>query len=85
MAVLTIRNIDDSIKASLRVQAAQHGCSMEEEARRILAQALQGAQTRLPFGAQLRQQLAGLGEFPIPPRNPVRAILDFSVRAKKSK
>ena len=85
MAVLTIRNIDDSIKAGLRVQAAQHGCSMEEEARRILAQALQGAQTRLPFGAQLRQQLAGLGEFPIPPRNPVRATPDFSVRAKKSK
>ena len=55
MAVLTIRNIDDSIKAFLRMQAAQHGCSMEEEARRILAQALQGAQTRLPFGTQLRQ------------------------------
>lgn len=85
MAVLTIRNIDDSIKSGLRVQAAQHGCSMEEEARRILAQALQGAQAQLPFGTQLRQQLAGLGEFPIPPRNPVRAAPDFSLRAKKSK
>lgn len=84
MAVLTIRNIDDSIKFGLRVQAAQHGCSMEEEARRILAQALQGAQTRLPFGAQLRQQLAGLGEYPMPPRSPVRAAPDFAVRAKKS-
>lgn len=85
MAVLTIRNIDDAIKSDLRVRAAQHGCSMEEEARRILAQALQGAQSRLPFGAQLRQQLAGLGEFAIPPRNPVRAAPDFSVRAGKSK
>lgn len=85
MAVLTIRNIDDTIKADLRVRAAQHGCSMEEEARRILAQALQGAQSRLPFGAQLRQQLAGLGEFAIPARNPVRAAPDFSARARKSK
>jgi antitoxin FitA len=37
MAVLTIRNIDDAVKASLRIQAAEHGWSMEEEARQILA------------------------------------------------
>ncbi|MEQ1882634.1 MAG: hypothetical protein ABL878_16885 [Burkholderiales bacterium] len=85
MAVLTIRNIDDTIKSDLRVRAAQHGCSMEEEARRILAQALHGTQSQLPFGAQLRQQLAGLGEFPIPARKPVRAAPDFSIRARKSR
>ena len=40
MGALTIRNIGDSIKAGLRVRAAQHGRSMEDKARRILAQAL---------------------------------------------
>ena len=40
MATLTIRKLDSSIKESLRIQAAQHGISMEEEARRLLRQAL---------------------------------------------
>ncbi len=30
MAALTIRNIDDEVKNRLRLQAAQHGCSMEQ-------------------------------------------------------
>ena len=33
MASLTIRNLDDELKALLRLQAARHGCSMEQEAR----------------------------------------------------
>lgn len=36
MATMTIRNIDDQLKARLRVQAAKHGRSMEDEARDIL-------------------------------------------------
>ncbi|MGC8731582.1 MAG: FitA-like ribbon-helix-helix domain-containing protein, partial [Halothiobacillaceae bacterium] len=40
MAALTIRNVDESIKQLLRIRAAQHGVSMEEEARRILREAL---------------------------------------------
>lgn len=40
MATMTIRNIDDELKSLLRVRAAQHGRSMEEEARRILQAAL---------------------------------------------
>ena len=40
MAVLTIRNVDEAIKTSLRVRAAQQGVSMEEEARRILRDVL---------------------------------------------
>ena len=36
MASITIRNLDDSVKQRLRVRAAKHGRSMEEEARRIL-------------------------------------------------
>ncbi len=88
MAVLTIRNIDDTVKSELRVQAAQHGCSMEEEARRILAQALQGVQAKLPtvpLGTRFRQHFTGIGDIAIPPRRPVRAAPDFSVRAGKAK
>ena len=40
MASITIRNLEDDIKARLRVQAAQRGRSMEEEARDILRVAL---------------------------------------------
>ncbi|WP_210270121.1 FitA-like ribbon-helix-helix domain-containing protein [Aureimonas mangrovi] len=36
MGSMTIRNIDDELKAKLRVQAARNGVSMESEARRIL-------------------------------------------------
>jgi len=42
MAVLTIRNIDDGVKERLRVRAAMHGHSMEEEARVILRRAVGG-------------------------------------------
>ena len=40
MANLSVRNIDDETVAHLRVRAAKHGVSMEEEARRILRQAV---------------------------------------------
>jgi antitoxin FitA len=40
MANISIRNLEDGLKARLRVRAAEHGHSMEEEARRILRDAL---------------------------------------------
>jgi antitoxin FitA len=40
MATLTIRNLDQLVKERLRVRAAEHGLSMEAEARRILQTAL---------------------------------------------
>ena len=40
MAALTIRNLDDSVKAKLRVRAAHNGRSMEAEVRAILSDAL---------------------------------------------
>jgi hypothetical protein len=36
---ITIRNLDDQVKQRLRVIAAQHGKSMEAEAREILTRA----------------------------------------------
>ena len=38
MASITIRNLDGSIKEKLRLRAAAHGRSMEEEVRLILGE-----------------------------------------------
>ncbi len=40
MASLTVRNIDESVKRRLRIRAAEHGRSMEDEMRHILKDAL---------------------------------------------
>ena len=40
MESLVIRNLDDALKERLRVRAAQHGRSMEEEVRVLLRDAL---------------------------------------------
>ena len=40
MAQLLVRNLEDDIKERLRVMAAAHGRSMEEEAREILRAAV---------------------------------------------
>ena len=40
MASITIRNLDDEVKTRLRVRAAEHHRSMEEEARLILRDAV---------------------------------------------
>jgi len=40
VASMTIRKLDEKLKARLRVRAAKHGRSMEDEARHILRAAL---------------------------------------------
>ena len=76
MAVITIRNIDDALKTRLRVAAAHRGCSMEEEARRILGAALTPPPPATPLGTLLHQRvLAASGgvECSLPARSPPRA------------
>lgn len=59
MAALTIRNVDDALKAQLRIRAAQNGVSMEEEARRILRDALTRAGSPpAPMGQRLLTRFA---------------------------
>ena len=88
MGALTIRNIDDSFKAGLRIRAAQHGRSMEEEARRILAQALREGDTAMDeraLGTRLHDHFAGLGDVQVPARRPARAAPDFVAPKTKRK
>ncbi|MCH8542320.1 MAG: Arc family DNA-binding protein [Alcanivorax sp.] len=80
MATMTIRNLDDQLKARLRVRAAEHGRSMEDEARDILRTALsKEAGDTLPLAAAIRARLAPLGgvELAIPPREPIRDPVDL--------
>ena len=75
MASITIRNLDDQVKAGLRMRAAGNGRSMEEEARIILRQAVQ--QDGLPekgLGTALYELFRPLGgvDLELPPREPMR-------------
>jgi plasmid stability protein len=47
MSSITIRNLDPTVKERLRIRAAQHGHSMEAEARSILQSTLREPE-RLP-------------------------------------
>lgn len=61
MATLTIRDLDDDVKARLRVRAAEHGHSMEAEARALLAAALRSSRPARGLGSHLHQRFADLG------------------------
>ena len=79
MTILTIRNVDDATKQRLRLQAARHGVSMEEEVRRILKEALRPAAASAGLGKRLRDRFAGLAveEFTVPERHAPRTALPW--------
>jgi plasmid stability protein len=74
MATLTIRNLDESLKSKLRIQSAQHNCSMEAEVRNILRQVLVPSAATSNFADRVHQHFAGLNidSLPIPERQAVR-------------
>lgn len=80
MATMTIRNLDDTVKQRLRMRAAQHGRSMEDEARDILRTSL-SAET--PQAASLvgairaRMKPHGGVDLELPPRDGMRAPPDL--------
>jgi antitoxin FitA len=80
MASMTIRNLDEKLKARLRMQAAKHGRSMEDEARDILRSALSTASVRTATLAKsIRRRIEQLGgvELQIAPREPMREPLNL--------
>lgn len=81
MASITIRNLDEGVKTRLRVRAAEHHRSMEEEARIILRDAVTGRHA-VPrnLATFTRQCFASLGgvELELPPRGSMREPPDFS-------
>ena len=79
MATLTIRDLDDDVKARLRVRAAEHGRSMEAEARELLAAALLGPPMPQRLGSFIHEQFAEVGgvELSIPRRDEPAPAADF--------
>lgn len=61
MATLTIRDLDDDLKAALRVRAAEHGRSMESEVREILRTALERSSSGPGMATRIRQRFADAG------------------------
>ena len=81
MASITIRNLDDDVRTRLRVRAAEHSRSMEEEVRIILREAVSDNQAAPRDLAKFtRECFAPLGgvELDLPPRSPTREPPDFS-------
>ena len=67
--------MDESLKARLRLRAAEHGRSMEEEAREILKLSLApDLSSELNLAEAIRRRVEPLGgvELTLPPREPMR-------------
>jgi antitoxin FitA len=79
MGSLTIRNIDDALKRRLRLRAAGHGRSMEEEVREILRMTVGPSPVRSDLGQSIHARFAALGgvELDLPARMPMRTPPDF--------
>jgi plasmid stability protein len=74
MASITIRSLDDEVKRRLRIRAAEHGRSMEEEVREILRQAVGREKPAYDLAAAIRARVAPLGgvDLDLPQREAMR-------------
>jgi plasmid stability protein len=75
MASITIRNLDDETKERLRLRAARHRRSMEEEARTMLRQALAAPDAPArSLAAVIHRRFEALGGLvlDLPARGPIR-------------
>jgi plasmid stability protein len=80
MSSITIRNLDESVKTGLRLRAARHGCSMEQEVRQILQQTVAPEQTEeFSFAERINRRFAGIhiDSLPYPTRKPSRKPPEF--------
>jgi plasmid stability protein len=83
MSALTIRKLDPSLKTALRMRAARHGHSMEEEARQLLRTALETASAAgesknlLQAIRDIVEPIGGLDDLELPLRQPMRDPPDF--------
>ena len=80
MASITIRNLNDDLKHRLRIRAAEHGRSMEEEAREIIRTAVGEQAPPRNLAAAIRARIGPLGgvEMDFPPREPMPEPLRFN-------
>ncbi len=79
MASITIRNLDDEVKARLRVRAAGNGRSMEEEVRLILRDAVGRKPDSRNLVSIIRSHFGPSNgvDLELPPREPAREPPSF--------
>ena len=79
MSTLTVRNIEPAIKDKLRVTAAAHGHSMEEEVRSILRQAMTQVAKPSGLGSRIHERFAAMGNvtLPLPERSDLPRFASF--------
>ncbi len=70
MGSISVRKLDDETLERLRLRAAEHGVSMEEEARRILKSALTADMGEYGLGTRIHNMFKDLGGFELPERDP---------------
>ncbi|MBY0377986.1 MAG: hypothetical protein K2Q33_05440 [Gammaproteobacteria bacterium] len=75
MANLSVRKLDTETLNALRIQAAKHGISMEEEVRQILKRSVQHPQAIGNIAQNLFGPKQGI-DLKLPPRTPHQP-LDF--------
>ncbi|MFC6707332.1 FitA-like ribbon-helix-helix domain-containing protein [Flexivirga alba] len=70
MAAISVRDLDESVTARLKIRAARHGRSMEAEVRAILTGAVEVDDERLNLAQAIRQRFAEVegAEVQIPSR-----------------
>jgi len=83
MATLTIRELDAFVEAQLRARAAEHGRTVEEEAREILRSVIgesTSEESPLNMAERIRQRFEPVGgaELQIRQRSITREPIDFS-------
>ena len=79
MASITIRNLDDDVKTRLRLRAAEHRRSMEEEARLILCDAVGSKANSWNLASIVRSHFGPNNgvDLELPPREPGREPPSF--------
>jgi plasmid stability protein len=80
VAALSIRNLDETVKRRLQVRAAQHGRSMEAEARAILTESLLEPDDAAGLFTELLDRFGVLGgvDLDLPERHEPARAADFT-------
>lgn len=80
MAAVSIRDLDDAVKARLQVRAARNGRSMEAEIRAILSDAVNESDASPGLFATLQERFAEIGgvDLDLPTRSTPTRAPDFT-------
>lgn len=79
MTAMSIRGLDDHVKARIKIRAAHHGRSMEAEVRQILTEAVSDPEPETDLITELRRVALAVGgvDLDIPARSEMPRVPDL--------